>query len=384
MKAVHFGAGNIGRGFIGLLLSRAGYQVEFIEIDEERIALLNERRQYTVTLANEEAEATVVRHVSAINGKELDRVAQSIAAADVVTTAVGVTFLKYVAKGIAKGIEMRCQQEEAKPLAIIACENTIGGSTKLKEYVYEHLSTDFKEIAAMLIAFPDAAVDRIVPLQQHEDKLHVTVEPFYEWVIDRSALPEEYPAIEGVHYVDRLDPFIERKLFTVNTGHCCAAYHGYLQQYSTVQETMRNDAIVAEVRGVLSETGTVLIKKYGFDEAEHYRYIDKIIERFCNPYLTDEVVRIGRSPIRKLSLNDRLVRPALTAYSLGIEVPYLTKTIAAALLFNYREDPESVEIQKSLQERGVHETIVNYTKILESHPLHGSIVAAYESLQYRD
>lgn len=384
MKAVHFGAGNIGRGFIGLLLSRAGYQVEFIEIDEERVALLNERRQYTVTLANEEAEATVVRHVSAINGKELDRVAQSIAVADVVTTAVGVTFLKYVAKGIAKGIEMRCQQEEAKPLVIIACENTIGGSTKLKEYVYEHLSTDFKKIAAMLIAFPDAAVDRIVPLQQHEDKLQVTVEPFYEWIIDRSALPEEYPAIEGVHYVDRLDPFIERKLFTVNTGHCCAAYHGYLQQYSTVQETMRNDAIVAEVRGVLSETGTVLIKKYGFDEVEHHRYIDKIIERFCNPYLTDEVVRIGRSPIRKLSLNDRLVRPALAAYSLGIEVPYLTKTIAAALLFDYREDPESVELQKSLKERGVHETIANYTKILESHPLHSSIVAAYESLQYRD
>ncbi|MFX3634753.1 MAG: mannitol-1-phosphate 5-dehydrogenase [Candidatus Pristimantibacillus sp.] len=384
MKAVHFGAGNIGMGFIGLLLSRAGYRVEFIEVDEVRVALLNERRQYTVTLANEQVEATIVRDVSAINGKELDRVAQAIAEADVVTTAVGVTSLKYIAKGIAMGIELKWQQEWLKPLVIIACENTIGGSTKLKEYVYEHLSTEFKERAALLIAFPDAAVDRIVPLQQHEDKLRVTVEPFYEWIVDRSNLPEEYPAIEGVHYVDKLDPFLERKLFTVNTGHCCAAYHGYLQQYSTIQETMRNDTIIAEVRGVLNETGSVLIKKYGFDEEEHYRYIDKIIERFCNPYLTDEVVRIGRSPIRKISLNDRLVLPAMTAYSVGIEVPYLTRTIAAALLFDYGEDPESVELQNTLKELGVNETITKYTEIAENHPLHESIVAAYESLQYRD
>jgi len=384
MKAVHFGAGNIGRGFIGLLLSRSGYEVQFIEVDEERVALINERGQYTVTLANEQAESTVVRNVSAINGKELDRVAQAIAAADVVTTAVGVTILKYIAEGIAKGIELRCQQSEAKPLAIIACENAIGGSTQLKEHVYEHLSPELKERAAALIAFPDAAVDRIVPLQQHEDKLRVTVEPFYEWVVDRSALPEGYPAIEGVHYVDKLGPYIERKLFTVNTGHCCAAYHGYLQQYSTIQETMQNDAIVAEVRGALNETGAALIKQYGFDEEEHHRYIDTIIERFRNPHLTDEVVRVGRSPVRKLSPNDRLVRPALMAYSVGIEVPYLTKAIAAALLFDSTEDPEAVELQKTLKEQGVHRTLAKYTEIPESHPLHSSIVAAYDSLQHRD
>ncbi len=383
MKAVHFGAGNIGLGFIGLLLSRSGYHVQFVDIDEERVSLLNRRGQYKVTLANEQADTTVVRNVSAINGNEKDRVAHAIAEADLVTTAVGVTVLPYIAESIARGIGLRLNAA-AKPLTIIACENAIGGSTQLKEHVYGHLAPEIKERTAELIAFPDAAVDRIVPLQQHEDKLHVTVEPFFEWVVDRSVLPRGYPVIDGVHYVDKLGPYIERKLFTVNTGHCCAAYHGYLKRYSTIQESMKDEDIVAEIRGVLSETGAVLVKQYGFDEAEHRHYIEKIIDRFRNPYLTDEVVRVGRSPIRKLSPNDRLVRPALMAYSRGMEVPHLTNAIAAALLFDCEEDPEAAQLQRTLKEQGIHKTLATYTEIPESHPLHGRIVAAYESLKHRD
>jgi mannitol-1-phosphate 5-dehydrogenase len=388
MKAVHFGAGNIGLGFIGLLLSRSGYEIQFVDVSEERVSLLNERREYKVTLASEKADTTVVRNVSAINGRDAERVARAIADADLVTTAVGLTVLPYIAENIAKGIELRLQEAPAagagapgvRPLAVIACENAIGGSTELKKHVYGYLSPELQERAAGRIAFPDAAVDRIVPLQQHEDKLQVTVEPFYEWVVDRSALPEGYPLIEGVHYVDRLGPYIERKLFTVNTGHCCAAYHGYLKGYSTIQEAMRDEEIVARIRGVLGETGAVLIRQYGFDETEHRHYIDKIIDRFRNPYLTDEVVRVGRSPIRKLAPNDRLVRPALLAYDLGIDTTYLAGALAAALRFDYAVDPEAAELQLAIKEQGLSETLVRYTGIPADHPLHAAVVAAYESL----
>ncbi|WP_373232521.1 mannitol-1-phosphate 5-dehydrogenase [Cohnella sp.] len=382
MKAVHFGGGNIGRGFIGLLLSKAGYRVQFVDVDKQLVELLQQRGQYTVTLANETAESAIVDNVTAIDGNDKERVAQAIAEADLVTTAVGVNVLKYISQTISEGIAKRLASNPSA-LHIIACENTIGGSTQLKNLVYEHLPTTLRARADEYIAFPDAAVDRIVPIQQNEDRLMVVVEPFYEWVVDRSVMLEGFHEIPGVHYAERLQPYIERKLFTVNTGHCCAAYHGYLNGYETIQEVMKDSGIVAEVRGALGETGAALILQYGFDSSEHNKYIDKILERFRNPYLTDEVVRVGRSPIRKLSPNDRLVSPAKAAHDNGLPAINLTRAMAAAFMFDYKEDPEAIEIQRSIQGLGIAEAISKYTGLSADHPLHGQVMAGYAAFKER-
>lgn len=380
MRAVHFGAGNIGRGFIGLLLSRSGYEVCFVDVNDTLVSLLQQRGEYTVTLANESQEALAVKGVSAINGKDLERVAEAVANADLVTTAVGVTILKHIAEGIAKGIEQRFSRSNA-PLHVIACENAIGGSTQLKEHVYSRLSGEMRGKADQYAAFPDAAVDRIVPVQHHEDPLRVTVEPFYEWVVDRSSMIEGFTEVQGVHYVEELTPYIERKLYTVNTGHCCAAYLGYLKGFSTIQEAMANQEITTQVQQVLEETGELLVKKYAFDPQEHTKYIYKILDRFRNPYLTDEVARVGRSPIRKLSPNDRLVRPALQAFELGITPNHLALAMAAALLFDNPEDPEAVELQSSIQAVGLSRAVTEYTGIPENHPVHALILEHVHQLK---
>ncbi|MFE5322185.1 mannitol-1-phosphate 5-dehydrogenase [Paenibacillus sp. NPDC056579] len=377
MKAVHFGAGNIGRGFIGLILSQAGYQVCFSDVNDSLVELLQERKAYTVRLANESQDTFLVEGVTAINGKHLDGVAEAVSQADLITTAVGVNILKHIAPGIAKGLEKRAEREAA-PLHIIACENAIGGSTQLKEHVYSHLSPEVREKVSRTVAFPDAAVDRIVPIQHNEDPLEVKVEPFYEWVVDESQMIPGFHRIEGVHYVNRLQPYIERKLFTVNTGHCVAAYLGYIEGFATIQEAMADSSIAERVRRVMEETGAVLVRQYGFQLEEHAQYISKIISRFVNPYLTDEVTRVGRSPIRKLSRNDRLVRPALQAYELGMMPNYLTMGIAAALLFQDEADPEAVELQSELAKLGAAQTIAKYTSIGEGHPLHAAIMKHYE------
>jgi len=383
VKAVHFGAGNIGRGFIGLLLSQAGYRIVFSDVNEELVRLINEEGHYTVELANDAADTLEVSGVSAINGRDLDAVAAEVADADLVTTAVGVSILPHIAEGIAQGITRRLATGRGT-LTFIACENAIGGSTQLKQHVLAKLPEDLRAEAEEQMAFPDAAVDRIVPLQHHEtEPLRVKVEPFFEWVVDRSQLKGQADDIPGVHYVESLEPYIERKLFTVNTGHASTAYLGYLRGYATIQQAMADAAVVQEVQEVLEETGAVLVNRFSFDATVHAAYITKILERFRNPHLTDEVTRVGRSPIRKISPNDRLVRPALQASQSGLKTAGLAHIVAAALLFDVADDPEAAELTQAVRETGVSATVARYTGIAEEHPLHGEIVAAYGQLSAR-
>ena len=168
-----------------------------------------------------------------------------------------------------------------------------------------------------------------------------------------SSRQRKIPPVEGMTIVDDLAPFIERKLFTVNTGHAAIAYLGYIHGKSTIDGALADGAIEQQVRKTLKETGDYLIKTYGLNEETHVNYIEKIIERFKNPYLKDAVTRVGRSPIRKLGPEDRFVRPATQAREAGLSFTNLAKAMAAALLFDYEGDEEAVKLQSMIREKGL-------------------------------
>lgn len=381
-KAVHFGAGNIGRGFIGMVLSEAGYKISFVVRNEAQADELNRRGSYPVSYATEGGETVMVNNVTAILNRDREEVSAAIAEAELVTTAVGAPALKHIAPAIAEGIQRRMALSQL-PLQVIACENAINASSELKEHVYAHLDSHAREMADEYVVFSNTAVDRIVPGQNHEDPLEVTVEPYFEWVVQRPDAAKQIPMIKGVRYVDKLEPYIERKLFTVNTAHCCAAYFGYLQGCRTVQEVLSNPRLRAKIEAVLKETGALLTRKYNWDEDKHRAYIHKIINRFTNSHLTDKVVRVGRSPIRKLSFNERLVRPVMQAYAMGLEVKHLVSAIAAAMLFDYGRDAEANKLQTAIRQKGLSYVIAKYMRISENHPIHQQIKQQYKELQKR-
>ncbi|MGO2384116.1 MAG: mannitol-1-phosphate 5-dehydrogenase, partial [Pseudolactococcus laudensis] len=171
-KAVHFGAGNIGRGFIGEILHKNDFKVVFVDVNETIINALNERGNYEIELAEDGATRILINHVSGLNNaKQPEAVIEAIKNANIVTTAIGPNILPFIAELIAKGIQARQAAKIVAPLDFIACENMIGGSEFLKTKVDAFLTEENKAYAATYIGFPNAAVDRIVPGQTHADPL---------------------------------------------------------------------------------------------------------------------------------------------------------------------------------------------------------------------
>ncbi|WP_141433191.1 mannitol-1-phosphate 5-dehydrogenase [Bacillus sp. 03113] len=385
MRAVHFGAGNIGRGFIGLLLHQSGYEINFVDIHDDLIDELNKKNDYRVILANEQKEEFLVQGFNGLNSKKNpESVVQAIATGDLITTAVGPSILPFIAPLIAEGLKKR-KDIHGSSINIIACENMIGGSSQLKGFVMNHLNKEEQDWASEYVGFPNSAVDRIVPNQNNENKLDVFVEPFYEWVIDRTEIVGKQPALKDVLFVQNLQAYIERKLFTVNTGHAATAYLGYVNDFHTISEAIENDQIKQVVLGALKETGRLLISKYQFHEEKHFGYIEKIIGRFSNHHIVDHVIRVGRSPIRKLGQKDRLVAPALEYMAAFHQVPvHLVQVIAAALAFQTESDQESITLYERIKIKGVRKAYCDIAKLDPDHMLVEEVIKTYKTLYDTD
>lgn len=368
MKAVHFGGGNIGRGFVGLILHRAGYEVVFADVAAALIAQLASTAAYRVHEVGPGGTTWTVDNYRALDSAAQEaELIEEIATAQVVTTAVGAGILKFVAPAIARGLAAR--PAGAAPLVVMACENAINATTILADAVR---AIDAE--AASRAIFANTAVDRIVPGQPDGAGLDVTVEAFFEWTIESGPFDGNPPPIADAHFVDDLAPYIERKLFTVNTGHATAAYHGFLAGAGSIAEALATPAVHTEVLAVLKETKTLLIARHGFAPEVQQTYLDRILERFANPGLDDTPQRVGREPLRKLSRNERFISPAAALAEDGLPVDALLRTVAAALSFDIADDAQSQQLQQLLrtgQPAAIAETV---TGLEPGHPLFERLV----------
>lgn len=378
--AIQFGAGNIGRGFIGAVLAEAGYHVVFADVNRELLDLINRDRKYTVHIMDVKQRKMEITNISAVDSGSEEAVA-AIADAELITTAVGVRILRFVAPVIAKGIAGRMASGNDTPLNVIACENAIRATSQLKELIYALLDRKTAEWADLHVGFADCSVDRIVPPVRNENPLDVTVENFYEWNVEEKSFIGDAPHIAGMNLADNLLAYIERKLFTLNTGHAITAYLGHLKGYRTIDESIADTDIYIAVKGAIQQSGDGLIRKFGFDHDAHYAYIEKIINRFRNPYLKDDVLRVGREPLRKLSADDRLILPIMTALGYGLPVDWLVTGAGAAMHFSSPDDMQSMEMRRMIEEHGAEKAISEFTGIEEGHPVIDQISGAYKALE---
>ncbi|KAH6612096.1 mannitol-1-phosphate 5-dehydrogenase [Boeremia exigua] len=382
-KAVHFGGGNIGRGFVAEFLHNSGYEVIFVDVMDSIITQLQETPSYTVTEIGDDGERTfTIDHYRAINSKhEMDKVVHEIATADVVTCAVGPNILKFVADPVAKAITARTLDY---PLAVIACENAINATTTWKGFIESKLSEETLKSIDKKARYANSAIDRIVPQQDPGAGLNVKIEKFFEWCVEQKPFENggKKPAIEGVHYVDDLEPYIERKLFTVNTSHATAAYYGHNRKVPYIHEVLQNNELHDIVRAAVKETAHLIVNKHGISAQEQDDYVEKIVKRISNPTLKDNVERVGRAPLRKLSRKERFVGPAAQLAEMGEKVDALLGAIEMAYRFqNVEGDEESVELAKILKNTSAEDVVNQVNGLDRTHPLFDQIVPIVRKVQ---
>jgi len=367
--AIQFGAGNIGRGFIGAVLSQAGFHVVFADVQEKIVNAINEEGQYDVHILNGETQIETIKPVSAILSTDMTAITNLASQPlSIITTAVGPNILPRLAKPIAQIIRTRMAKRMG-PINIVACENLQNATVKLREALENELSDERERIYMQdNIGFAVCSVDRIVPPFSSDNILDVGVEPFYEWTVDSSSLKKTDPdvIIEGMHATDNLDAYVQRKLFTLNTGHAIAAYLGFIDRKTTILEAISDDSIHAIVSQALHESGAALIEKHSpfFSHEEHEEYVKKILQRFSNQHVKDEVARVGREPLRKLKRGDRLLGPIEMCREGNLERGALLLGVAAALLFHptgENGDKEAMEVQERIQQEGIEKVVSDLT-----------------------
>jgi len=377
--AVQFGAGSIGRGFMGQLFTESGYEVVFVDVVPEVVSELNRRRSYPLHIVGEGAQELTVRNVRAVDGRDAEAVASEVAAASLICTAVGASALPAVAKPLARGLARRTE-----PVNIIVCENMPHPAETLRELLLSDASPELAAFIRDRVGLSEAVVARMVPVQRPTpgaDPLLVVVEAYKRLPVDARGFVGEVPRVVGMEPTDNIRAYADRKLFSHNAVHAVAAYLGHLRGYQYIYQVMADDALSTAVREAAWETGEALIRKHGFTREEHAAYLDDLLRRIGSVPLGDTVARVGRDPVRKLAREDRLVGGALLAMEYDIRAARLAQAIAAALLFDEPGDPSAGELQRMLAAEGVDAVLRKVCGLEPDHPLATMVKQEYQKLR---
>ncbi len=349
-----YGGGNIGRGFIGALLSQAGYEVTFVDVAEPVVNELKERHCYPVRYVSSEGKTdVVVENVTAVNGNDTEAAAAAIAECDIMATAVGARILKFIVPNIVAGLRKRWK-EGGGPLNIIICENLMDANKVLEGMIKEQLTGDECRTFDENVGLVEASIGRMVPVQTDEMKdgepLRVCVEKYGYLPVDKAAFKGEIPKIDHMVPFEPFDFYIKRKLYIHNMGHATCAYLGDLKGLSYIYEAIGVPEIRIIVQNAMLESALALSRKYNVDLGDIQLHITDLLGRFTNAALKDTCQRVGGDPARKLSPADRLIGSSLTAMEQGITPVYISVGTAAGIYRFIRESDQSEQSKERAAE----------------------------------
>jgi mannitol-1-phosphate 5-dehydrogenase len=372
-KIVVFGAGATGRAHVGLLAWQAGFDIVFVDKKSDLVDALKRRGSYAVKLCGDPNQDIVVTGYRVYDSADRAAIAEEIADAALVLTAVFDQNLSDVAQTIALGIAACVRAGRSKPLNCVACENMMDSSSQLGRFVRSLLPADQLQWSDRHVGFPDCMISRVVP-RPAADPLILVAEDYNEWTVRADAFRGVKPAaLRAMELVANQTARLERKLFIHNGGHATCAYFGFHRGHQYIHEAVADPAVAECVLGALDELGTVVERKWGFSPESIDAYKRDLGRRGAIAEMRDEILRVVRDPIRKLSPRERLIAPATLAVEYGTSRRWIVKAIVAAMKYRHPHDPQSVELADQLATQGVSRVLENVCGLQADSPLAAEI-----------
>jgi mannitol-1-phosphate 5-dehydrogenase len=355
--AVIFGAGSVGRGFLGQLFSESGYQVIFVDVDQVLVEALNRRGSYTLRLAGVSGvEDLSIGPVRAVDARQVDQVAEAVAAATIMATAVGARALSAIAVPIAAGLARRWSAGINTPQNVILAENLHDAPDVLRRYVADGLPEALRPLLRERVGFVASVIARMSPVPTPEQRLAdptlIVAEPYKVLPVDRDAFVGPLPEVAGMYAVSPFVAYTDRKLYIHNAGHAKLGYLGYRLGYTYGYEALCHPRINALLHQALNESSRALQAEHHLDAVALAENVQYLLDRFANRALGDPISRLARDPLRKLAPDDRLVGAARLAEKHNITPSGLAWGIAAGLAYDDPHDPHATELQSLLRELG--------------------------------
>jgi len=383
MKLVVFGAGNIGRSFVGQLFARAGYRVVFVDVDEVLVAALNREGRYRVEIRDVRPESIWVERVSAVDGNDREAVAREVTEADIAATAVGPAALRHIYPAIAKGL-LRRRELSARPLDIIICENLRNAAEAFRAGLAAELPAGFPLDAS--VGLIETSIGKMVPIMPDEvrarDPLVLYAEAYNTLILDATAFRNPIPDVAGLDPKQNMPAYVDRKAFIHNCGHAACAYLGYLADPSAVYlwQVVDREDVQEAARRAMWESARALIRRYPgeFDEENQRDHIEDLLSRFRNRALGDTVYRVGRDLPRKLSRGDRMIGALLLDAQEQVGAPATMLATAAGFLFRATDEhgdlfPADARFAEDFDRLGLDWALRDICGLVPTEPIDGGL-----------
>jgi mannitol-1-phosphate 5-dehydrogenase len=322
---VIFGAGKIGRSFIGQLFGSAGYEITFIDVNPQLVNLLNEKGSYKIIFKSETENEIVIQNLSAVAASDTKKVEQVVSRADILSVAVGKNFLVNVIPSIAAGIKRRFQTSE-RPLDIIIAENMRSAAGFVKKELLKWLPPGFPLDTS--VGLIETSIGKMVPIMTasdlEKDPLLIHAEPYNTLILDRKGFRCQVPDVPELAPKDNISAWVDRKAFIHNLGHATVAYFGFFRHPEAVyvHEVLGDTIVSGFTRMTMLQAADILMEMYPheFSPSDLVCHIDDLLARFRNKALQDTLFRIGHDLTRKLRFDDRFA--GIISIAVKKQMPY--------------------------------------------------------------